>query len=147
MIDRNGNHTEPAAGTNLVKTSAGFAQDQIDWYTEEINAIHAIDADVKISFAYHIQQAIFQKAFEKYDEYDSTVASGSSSALKNPLNLDTLETADGTDFGYIGRKLKGAWDTNYSVWNGMKALGVDSLFVGHEHCNSASIVYEDVRFQ
>ena len=147
MIDRNGNHTEPAAGTNLVKTSAGFAQDQIDWYTEEINAIHAIDADVKISFAYHIQQAIFQKAFEKYDEYDSTVASGSSSALKNPLNLDTLETADETDFGYIGRKLKGAWDTNYSVWNGMKALGVDSLFVGHEHCNSASIVYEDVRFQ
>jgi hypothetical protein len=29
----------------------------------------------------------------------------------------------------------------------MKALGVDSLFVGHEHCNSASVVHEGVRFQ
>ena len=147
MIDRNDVATTPAAGTNLVKTSAGFAQDQIDWYTSEINAIHEIDADVKISFAYHIQQAIFGKAFEKYDEYDATIASGSSSALKNPLNLDTLETADETDFGYLGRKMKGPWDTNYSVFNGMKALGVDSIFVGHEHCNSASIVYEGVRFQ
>ncbi|MBQ7770399.1 MAG: metallophosphoesterase, partial [Clostridia bacterium] len=147
MIDRNDNPTTPAAGTNTVKTTAGFGQDQIDWYTEEINAIHAIDADVKISFAYHIQQAIFGKAFEKYDEYDSTLASGSSSALKNPLNLDTLETSDETDFGYLGRRMKGAWDTDYSVWNGMKALGVDSIFVGHEHCNSASIVYEGVRFQ
>jgi len=29
----------------------------------------------------------------------------------------------------------------------MKALGVDSIFVGHEHCNSASVVYEGIRFQ
>ena len=147
MCDSNGVQTTPAPGTNLVKTSAGFAQDQIDWYTEEITAIHEIDSEVKISFAYHIQQAIFQKAFEKYDEFDNTLASGSSSALKNPLNLDTLATADATDFGYIGRRMKGAWDTNYSVWNGMLSLGVDSLFTGHEHCNSASIVYEGVRFQ
>ena len=35
---------------------------------------------------------------------------------------------------------------NY-VWEGMKALGCDSVFVGHEHCNSASVVYEKVRFQ
>ncbi len=29
----------------------------------------------------------------------------------------------------------------------MKDLGVDSIFVGHEHCNSASVVYDGVRFQ
>jgi len=29
----------------------------------------------------------------------------------------------------------------------MKALGVDSIFVGNEHCNSASVVYEGIRFQ
>lgn len=147
MIDRNDQKTTPAAGTNIVKTTAGFGQDQINWYTEEINAIHAIDEDVKISFAYHIQQAIFEKAFKKYDEYDGVLATGSSSALKNPVNLDTLETADETDFGYLGRRMKGAWDTNYSVWNGMVDLGVDSVFVGHEHCNSASIVYEGIRLQ
>ena len=144
MCDSNGVQTKPAAGTNVVKTSAGFGQDQIDWYTEEINAIHAVDADVKISFAYHIQQAIFEKSFKKYPEYDGK-ASGS--VLNNPLNLDKMETADDTDFGYVGRAMKGAWDGNYTIFNGMKALGVDSIFVGHEHCNSASIVYEGVRFQ
>ncbi len=144
MIDQNGVHTVPAAGTNVVKTSQGFGQDQIDWYTQEINAIHAVDADVKISMAYHIQQAIFAKAFEKYDEYDGATTSG---VLNNPLNLDTMETADETDFGYLGRPMKGGWDYNYAIFNDMKALGVDSIFVGHEHCNSASIVYEGVRFQ
>ena len=144
MCDSNGNQTAPAPGTNVVKTSAGFGQDQINWYTDEITAIHAVDADVKISFAYHIQQQIFQKSFEKYSEYDSTA---NSSTLVNPLNLDTLATAADTDFGFVGRVMKGAWDTNYSVFNGMKALGVDSIFVGHEHCNSSSIVYEGVRFQ
>ena len=144
MIDQNGNATIPEPGTNVVKTSQGFGQDQIDWYTQEINAIHAVDADVKISMAYHIQQAIFAKAFEKYDEYDGATTSG---VLNNPLNLDTMETADETDFGYLGRPMKGGWDNNYAVFNDMKALGVDSIFVGHEHCNSASIVYEGVRFQ
>jgi hypothetical protein len=51
------------------------------------------------------------------------------------------------DFGFIGRQWKGPWDTSYAVCNKMKALGVDSIFVGHEHCNSASVVYEGVRYQ
>lgn len=29
----------------------------------------------------------------------------------------------------------------------MKALGADSILVGHEHCNSASVVYDGIRFQ
>ena len=29
----------------------------------------------------------------------------------------------------------------------MKVLGADSIFVGHEHCNSASVVYDGIRFQ
>jgi len=51
------------------------------------------------------------------------------------------------DFGYIGAKLKGEWDVDRSVFNGLKELGFDSIFVGHEHANSASIVYEGVRLQ
>lgn len=144
MIDKDGNHTEPAPGTNIIKTQRGFDADQIAWYTDSINAIHDLDEDVKISFAYHIQQAIFEKAFQKYDEYDGV---HTSDVLKNPLDLETMENADETDFGYLGRVMKSAWDTDYAIFNGMKALGVDSIFVGHEHCNSASIVYEGVRFQ
>ena len=144
MIDQDGNATIPDYGTNEVKIQQGFSQNQVRWYTREINAIHAVDADVKISMAYHIQQKIFEKAFKKYDEYDGITTD---SALNHPLNLDKMTTADETDFGYLGRPMKGGWDNDYTIFNGMKALGVDSIFVGHEHCNSSSIVYEGVRFQ
>lgn len=43
--------------------------------------------------------------------------------------------------------LKGAWDLDGSVWEGIKKLGADSVFVGHEHCNSASVVYDGIRCQ
>ena len=43
--------------------------------------------------------------------------------------------------------MKDPWDHSKKVYEGMKELGVDSIFVGHEHCNSASVVYEGIRFQ
>ena len=141
MLDSNGcaSASSESLANGHTKTSAGFGQDQIEWYTEEIKAIKELSPDTKISFAYHIQQAIFSDAYKKY-------GFNQSQQYQN-INIDTLENKTEGDFGYIGRQLKGPWDTSYSVWNGMKALGVDSVFVGHEHCNSASVVYEGVRFQ
>ena len=109
--------------------------------------------------AYHIQQAYFIKAYDQYD-YRPYTKEGSSSELRYALNLDAakmintetwevekeLEVKAG-DIGYLGRTMKGAWDTNFSVFSIMKQKGVDSIFVGHEHCNSASVVFEGVRFQ
>ena len=43
--------------------------------------------------------------------------------------------------------MKDGWDSSRTVFNGMKALGADSIFVGHEHCNSASVMFEGVRLQ
>ena len=148
MMDSNGcgaPSQKSLSSSNGIKTSAGFGVDQVEWYTQSITDLKVFAPDVKISFAYHIQQSIIEKAFAKYEEYNPSDVSGS--VLNTPLNLDKMENADETDFGYLGRTTKGPWDTNYSVWNGMKALGVDSVFVGHEHCNSVSIVYEGVRFQ
>ena len=62
-------------------------------------------------------------------------------------NLDALETVAETDFGYIGATLKGPWDNDNKIFYQMKGWGIDSIFVGHEHNNSASIVYEGVRLQ
>ena len=142
MVDGDGNPVESEPGKNLVKTTAGFAQDQIDWYTTSITTLKTFAPEVKISFAYHIQQAVFEDAIEKYND-DFAEAS----SLGNALNLNTFEGADETDFGCIGYKTSKLWDADYSIWNGMKALGVDSVFVGHEHTNSFSIVYEGVRLQ
>ncbi len=65
--------------------------------------------------------------------------------LDNPIDLGL--GGYGGDFGYLGRPIKGTWDQDYKIWNGFKRMGVDSVFVGHEHCNSISIVYDGIRLQ
>lgn len=141
MLDSNGcgaASDESMANGHTVKT-VGFGYDQIEWYTNQITELKTAVPNVKISFAYHIQTAIFEDAFKEYgfsqdgDSFD--------------INLDRLQETKEGDFGYIGAKLKNPWDEEYFIYYGMKDLGVDSIFVGHEHCNSASVVYDGVRFQ
>lgn len=142
LLDTNGcgnASAESLANGHTYNSFVGFKQDQIDWYTNQINELHKASPDTKISFAYHIQQAIFGKAYEKY---------GFNQTNKyQDINIDWADDKAETDFGYIGRQMKGPWDSDYKIFKGMKALGADSIFVGHEHCNSASVVYEGVRFQ
>ena len=88
-----------------------FAQNQVDWYTNQINEIKKISLDTKISFAYHIQQQIFETAFEKYEF-----------STRKDVYIDYLTTKTDGDFGYIGRGLKNPWDQAGFVWNGMKTF-------------------------
>lgn len=98
----------------------------------------AFEKNVKISMAYHIQPYIFKDAFATY---------GFTNVVGDPLNLDTLNNVKAGGFGYLGNPLKTPWDSTYTHFNDVKSLGVDSIFVGHEHCNSASMVYQGVRLQ
>jgi hypothetical protein len=159
MCDENGVTTKPAAGTNVVKTSAGLDYNQIKWYSNSIATLSKVSPITKYSIAYHIQQSVFTKAYNQYG-YSGRLMAGSNSELKYALNFDAakmidaetwkvekeLEVKEG-DIGYLGRAMKGPWDQSQTIFNGMKTLGVDSLFVGHEHCNSASVVWNGVRFQ
>ena len=141
MVDSNGADASPQSLANgHTKTSAGFGQDQINWYTNEIASIHALSPDTKISFAFHIQIAAFSDACAKYGFINT-------GTMNNPINIDLLEGRENGDFGYLGRDMKDAWDADKTVFTGFKDLGVDSIFVGHEHCNSASVVWEGIRFQ
>ena len=142
MLDSNGcgNVSEESLANGHTTRTVGFGQDQIAWYTKQIERLKEYAPEVKISFAYHIQQSIFKNAYAKYGFTNS-------GTKEKPINIDLLEEKADGDFGYIGRDLKGPWDSDKAVYNGMKALGVDSIFVGHEHCNSASVVYDGVRFQ
>ena len=142
MLDSNGcgGASEESKANGHTKTSVGFGQDQIDWYTAGMNAVKKSYGDVKISMAFHIQTAAFAPAYEKYDY--STALNGNKDLL-TPIDLGN--GGDGGDFGYLGRNPKGPWGGDLFVK--MKASGVDSVFVGHEHCNSISVVYEGVRLQ
>ncbi len=141
MLDSNG--CSDASAESLVNghttTSVGFGNDQVEWYTNQINEIKTYLPEIKISFAYHIQQAVFAEAYAKYGFNQSE--------KYHDIHVDYLGGKADGDFGYIGRQMKTAWDSSKVIFNGMKELGADSIFVGHEHCNSASVVYEGVRFQ
>ena len=115
----------------------GIAPDQVEWYTEQIKRLKKHVPDVKLSFAYHIQPAVFEEAYMK--KYGFSL-----SATPN-INFDLNESTQEGDFGYIGCQLIGPWDRDKTIFNGMKTLGVDSIFVGHVHYNTASVVYEGVR--
>lgn len=141
MLDTNGCTTaskESLANGHTV-ASVGFNADQIAWYTDQITRLKELSPETKISFAYHIQQAVFGEALEKYGFNQN--------AKYQDILIDYADNKADGDFGYVGRQMKDAWDASKKVFNGMKALGVDSVFVGHEHCNSASVVYEGIRFQ
>jgi hypothetical protein len=142
MLDSNGcGHASAESLANgHTTTSTGFGIDQVNWYTEQITEVKESSPDTKISFAYHIQTAAFHSAYMKYGIENSIT-------LSEPINIDTHPDKAEGDFGYLGVGIKGSWDQSLKLWKGMLALGVDSIFIGHEHLNSASIVVDGVRFQ
>ena len=140
MVDSNSGYpSEKSIANGHSKHEAGFGQDQIDWYTNGIHKIRGAYPDVKISFMFHIAISAFKRAFEKYG-YNKDKSSG-----VFPIIIDNVDKS-GKDFGTILLPTP-TWDNDNLVWNGFLALGVDSIFVGHDHELFASVVYEGVRLQ
>ncbi len=135
MLDTNGcgAASEETLANGHTQTSAGLAQDQIDWYMQSMTKVKALYPNISFSMGYHIQNYAFVSAMAKYG-YPSI-----------GVNIDAHVQKAETDFGYFGHAAGGAWDSSGTIFNDMKAMGVDSIFVGHEHQNSASIVYDGVR--
>jgi len=138
MMDSNGCSFASSASLSSGHTvvGKGFEGDQIEWYTERITEIKQECPEVKLSFAFHIQIHAFVSAFATY---------GYTSASKDAIDLD--EVGKEGDFGIINYYPGSPWDTNMKVFRSFKNLGVDSVFIGHEHANSASIVFEGIRLQ
>jgi hypothetical protein len=120
--------------------AAGLTMEQVDWFTKQVMKIVNEEPNVKISFVMHIQPMIFKVAYQKYGFNNFQTSS-------NPIDIDKISIANKVDFGYIGNDLKTPWDFDYSIWKIIKGMGCDSIFVGHEHANNASVMYDGVRFQ
>lgn len=142
MLDSNGcaNASATSLANGHTQTGYGFGEDQIEWYTSLAQKMRYCVPELKISAAFHVQLATFEKACLKYGFVDGN-------ANTNPVNLDTLANKTAGDFGYLGENLANKWDEKENVYYGFKSLGFDSFFVGHTHRNSASIQYQGIRFQ
>ena len=142
MLDSNGcgNISKESMANGHTVSSIGFGRDQMTWYTEVAEEIMELSPETKFTFAFHIQPSAFAKAFESYG-YEN------GASLKNGINIDTSPNKQDGDFGYLGQGFATSWDEQNLAWNSFKELGVDSVLVGHEHANSASVVYEGIRCQ
>ena len=128
-------------GNGHTKSMVGIAQDQIDWYTKAVGRIRQEHPDFKLSFVFHIPMDVFRQPAVEYGMNEKT----GKKALSHIL-IDEHPDRKATDFGIINFNISG-WDSSWEVWNGMKELGVDSIFCGHWHAVSASMVYQGVRLQ
>lgn len=137
MLDSNGisNASDESMSNNHTQREIGFGRDQIKWYTKNAKAIKNESPNTKFSFAFHIQLNVFGEAIARY-----------TTDPNKHVFIDYSENRQEGDFGYIEKHYSG-FDVDKSIFEGLKNLGVDSIFVGHEHSNSASIVYEGVRLQ
>jgi hypothetical protein len=95
--------------------------------------------DVKISFTFHIAPAAFERAFAKYGY------TADRTAKAFPIDI-ARQDESGTDFGLILSPIA-IWDKDGAVWSSFRALGVDSVLVGHDHEVCASVLYEGIRCQ
>ena len=129
MLDSNGcgDYSEASGnGKNGIRISAGLGEDQYAWYENSMQTLKKNYPDVKISMAYHIQTYDFRRI---YDE------------------LYKAENGEAADvIGLMNGGMKGPWYASHKH-DDLKALGVDSIFVGHEHCNNASALCDGIRYQ
>lgn len=143
MLDSNGcggMSGESLANGHSTKT-IGFGKDQIEWFTSVGKQLNTLSPDTKISFAFHIPISKFRDAYAKYGfRNDDPFV---------PIDIDAISDKADTDFGYLGGKIldKDVFDLDDSIYCAMKQIGTDSVFVGHYHDQSASVVYDGVRFQ
>ena len=112
---------------------AGIAADQISWFKGVSAAIDAAYGEEVPAFAcYHIPSLDFRTAYvEKYG------------IAANGENFDLDST--GTD-GDFGQKNENVSLFGYAIASDLKAANVDGVFVGHDHVNNYSILYDGIRY-
>lgn len=144
----------------------GLQRVQVKWFEDKIASIKEFAPDVKISFHFHIAMHYFAVAYnEAYKglvgDYVAQVEPAQGAAVLNKGKILYPERVKGHREGDIGALLwlwqwtPDFWDReringagkDHEIYYKMKATGMDSIFVGHYHSNSVSIVYDGIRFQ
>ncbi len=136
---------------NYVTTTMGFTDDQVKWFNRTTAAILGTDSDLKISMGYHVPNYAFDLAMAQYE------ADLVGNTNYYTLGLD-VEAKDG-DFGSNNCLYRNGAGGMIDYENGQvkkyegktllelyKQANVDSVFVGHQHANSNSMVYEGIRW-
>ncbi len=142
MMDTNGNYnasTESRENGHCSNLN-GFGEDQFEWFEGDVAKVKAAAPETELSLAIHIPLMAFNDALTPYGY------NGESQQQAFQMNIDTHADKKADDFGYINTTYHSYyWDSDYKLWNLLKTNGFDSVYSGHVHENSASVVYEGIR--
>lgn len=144
----------------------GLQTDQVAWFNDTVENIQKFVPDVKVSFHFHIAPNAFAEAYnEAYKGLVGSPVASTDGSKFGDKESKTLypERVLGHREGDVGALLwlwQGGvnpdfWDVERIngegkenlIFNKMKMLGTDSIFVGHFHSNSVSIFHDGIRFQ
>ncbi len=142
MMDTNGNYnasTESRENGHCSNLN-GWGSDQFEWFEEDVAKVKEAAPNVELSLAIHIPIMAFNDALTAYGY------NGESTQEAFKVNIDIHANKKEGDFGYINTTYHSYyWDEDYTLWNMLKENGFDSVYSGHIHENSASVVYEGIR--
>ncbi len=124
-----------------VRTTAGFAPDQIHWLVESAEMIdEAVGYSVPKLLACHIPMKEFAMAAYYAGYQSSSVSSNTDTYIIG----ETVPAQNG-DFGEKQETISGCYHAE-GLWEALQTYSFDGVFVGHDHKNNMSILYEGVRF-
>ena len=133
MLDANGcsGASEQSLADGQMKTTFGFAEDQITWCKKLLKEVRFNFPETKITFAFHAQLPQFNTAL-------------SEKGYEAGAYIERQDGEEG-DFGYVESLAYSPMSAD--CFATFKSLGCDSVLVGHIHTDSYSVVYEGVRLQ
>ncbi len=124
-----------------VRTTAGFAPDQIQWLVESAKTIdEAVGYSVPKLLACHIPMKEFAMAAYYAGYQSSSVSSNTDTYI-----IGETVAAQNGDFGEKQETISGCYHAE-GLWEALQTYSFDGVFVGHDHKNNMSILYEGVRF-
>ena len=112
--------------------STGATEEQRLWYADRVAALQEEHGTASGLLFMHIPIAAYRTALQ--EKYPSVFAG----------DPEIPENTDG-DFGCVHNDAFDVWDTDNTFFETAAAGGTDGIFVGHNHSNNASILYNGVR--
>ena len=156
-------------GYGVTYGTYGLQPDQVQWFKSTVNNIKTFVPDVKVTFHMHIAMKYFAVAYNeaykglvgdpvaRHEIALNTYVGNSASKTLYPERVAGHREGDiGTLLYLIQEQTPDFWDSEkvygnaneeHKIYKQIKALGTDSIFVGHYHSNSVSIAYDGIRFQ
>ncbi len=129
---------------NIIKTR-GFTENQMAWFVGSVSKIKGFNPNLPVSMYYHVPDVNFANAQQKYLDKTSGAKYYTIGANVKGENGDFgANLAENGEIGAV--ETIDPYYNEESLLEIYQEYGIDSVFVGHKHSQSMSILHEGIRW-